>query len=82
MNDKIYKEAKELVCTTLEIPEEELSDDALFVDDLGIDSILIIELKTMFEEKYGIKIDKEDLSDLNSLADIVNYLSARNVAVS
>lgn len=79
MNDRLYTETKALVCEVLEIPEEELEDQALFIEDLGIDSILIIEMKTKFEEKYGIKIEKEELSELNSLLGLVNYLSARNV---
>ncbi len=79
MSEQLYKQAKETVCTTLEVPEDELKDDTLFVDDLNIDSILIIELKTRFEELYNIKIDKEDLSDLASLNDVVKYLTTRNI---
>lgn len=78
-NDKIYKEAKELVCSTLEITPDELNDETLFVDDLGCDSILIIELKTQFEEKYNISIAKQDLEKLISLKDVVNYLTEREV---
>ncbi len=81
MNNPLYCQVKELVCATLEISEDELGDNTLFVDDLGIDSILIIELKTRFEEKYTIDIDKEDLKDLNSMTDIMSYLTARNIEV-
>ena len=79
MDNQLYQQAKSLVCETLEISESELSDNTLFVDDLGIDSILIIELKTQFEETYDIQIDKEDLPNLNSLDDIMAYLTQRNV---
>lgn len=79
MDKTLYQQAKELVCETLEVPETELEDTTLFVDDLCIDSILIIELKTQFEEKYDISIDKEELKNINSLADIMNYLSEKNV---
>jgi len=79
MDDSLYREAKELVCQTLELPPEELGDETLFIDDLGIDSILIIEMKTRFEETYHIKIDKADLPSLNSLLDVVTYLETRNI---
>jgi acyl carrier protein len=79
MDNQLYQQAKSLVCETLEISESDLNDTTLFVDDLGIDSILIIELKTQFEEKYGIQIDKEDLPNLNSLEEIIAYLQQRNV---
>jgi acyl carrier protein len=79
MDQRLYQQAKELVCDTLEIGEAELQDSTHFVDDLGIDSILIIELKTRFEEQYDIAIDKEALKDLNCLTDILGYLTARNV---
>lgn len=79
MATQLYQQAKLLVCETLEIAESELDDTTLFIDDLGIDSILIIELKTRFEEKYGISIGKDDLKNLNSLSDIMSYLVSRNV---
>ncbi|MBU2643905.1 acyl carrier protein [bacterium] len=79
MDDLLYRQARRLVCETLEVSEEVLQDSTLFVDDLGIDSILIIELKTRFEEQYGITIDKEILKDLNCLTDILEYLDSRNI---
>jgi len=77
--EQLYSEVKELICETLEVPETEINDDTHFVDDLGIDSILIIELKTLFEEKYTIQIDKDDLSELTSLAAVMTYLSAKDL---
>ncbi len=79
MSKTLHQQAKQLVCETLEIPENELEDSTHFVDDLCIDSILIIELKTQFEEKYGIEINKEELKTINSLGDIMSYLSQKSV---
>lgn len=79
MDEKLYHQAKTLVCETLEVGAEALQDSTHFVDDLGIDSILIIELKTQFEETYGISIDKEALKDLNRLSDIMDYLVAHKI---
>ena len=76
---ELYSEVKELICETLEVAEDEINDDTHFVDDLGIDSILIIELKTLFEEKYTIAIDKDDLNELTSLAAVMNYLSTKDL---
>lgn len=79
MTEQLYQQARTLVCETLEIETDELNDTTHFVDDLGIDSILIIELKTRFEETYQISIDKEELTELNCLSDIMTYLTARQV---
>ncbi|MBU2514624.1 acyl carrier protein [bacterium] len=79
MEETLYRQAKQLVCETLEISVEELEDSTHFVNDLGIDSILIIELKTRFEEIYHIEINKEELKDLNCLADIIKYLAEKSV---
>ena len=76
---ELYSDVKELICETLEVEAEEINDDTHFVDDLGIDSILIIELKTLFEEKYTIAIDKDDLNELTSLAAVMNYLSTKDL---
>jgi len=77
MSDALYQEVKTLVCEIIEIPEAELGDDTIFVDELGIDSILIIEMKTIFEEKYGIEIDKDELEKFNCLSAIVKYLAEK-----
>ncbi|MCP4298410.1 MAG: acyl carrier protein [Proteobacteria bacterium] len=79
MDDKVYQEAKDLICEVIEVEQEELEDDIRLVEDLGVDSILILELKSEFEKKYSIKIDKENLSELNSLAQITGYLKAQNI---
>jgi len=79
MDECLYRQAKALVCETLEVGEEELQNSTHFVDDLGIDSILIIELKTRFEEQYDITIGKQVLKDLNCLTDIIGYLTERNI---
>jgi acyl carrier protein len=79
MDECLYQQAKALVCETLEVGEEVLQDLTHFVDDLGIDSILIIELKTRFEEQYDMTIGKEVLKNLNCLTDIIGYLAERNI---
>ncbi len=79
MDDKVYQEARDLICEVIEVEQEELEDDIRLVEDLGVDSILILELKSEFEKKYSIKIDKENLSELNSLAQITGYLKAQNI---
>ncbi len=78
MSEKLYQEVKKLVSEIIEMPEEEFEGDTRFVDDLGIDSILIIEMKTIFEEKYGVEIGKDELEQFNCLDAIVNYLAAKN----
>lgn len=79
MEDELYDQAKQLICETLEIPQEDLHDETRLVDDLGVDSILIVELKTRFEERYGIKIPKEILPELNTLGGVVGYLSTQQL---
>ena len=82
MNTELYKQIKDLICQVLEVPEDELGDNTHFIDELGIDSILIIELKTKFEEKYPITIDKDDLNELTSLSSIFNYLTNKKVSAA
>ncbi|MDH4120636.1 MAG: acyl carrier protein [Deltaproteobacteria bacterium] len=77
MAQELVNDAKDVICQTLEIDPAQLGLTTHFVDDLGIDSILIVELKTKFEEKYGIKIPKEDVGSLVTLNDVVAYLTLR-----
>ncbi|MEU9481789.1 acyl carrier protein [Streptomyces sp. NPDC048191] len=50
-----------------DLPEEDLTDTALFVDDLGVDSLMSLEVLVVLERKYGIKLDESQLRSLTCL---------------
>lgn len=71
MNTKI----KEIIAEILDLNAEEISDDASILDDLGADSIAIMEIVMEIEEAFDIEIDTDEIPKLKSVNDIVNFIN-------
>jgi acyl carrier protein len=80
--DDVFALIRERLAEILEIDEGRVTRDARFVDDLDADSLALIELVEILEEELGertvgFKIDDEDLVDLHTVGDAVDYVMAR-----
>ncbi|MDG9715357.1 acyl carrier protein [Streptomyces sp. DH24] len=60
------EELRALVAEALELQVDEITDEARFDEDLGVDSLVSLEISVRLEERYGIRIDENDLSELGS----------------
>ena len=74
INDQIKTEVKNLVAEITEVPLEELKEDAQFVEDLGVDSMMALEVVASIEKKYQKPIPEEKIPTIKSLKDIYNLL--------
>lgn len=72
--DKLKKEIRELVAKISEVPESQLKDSALFVEDLGMDSMMALEVVASIEKKYKIVVPEEAIPTLRSLKDVYSLL--------
>ncbi|MFD8827773.1 acyl carrier protein [Streptomyces sp. NPDC059605] len=70
-------ELRELVADTLDVESSELTDDALFIEELGVDSVVALELLVTLEQRYGVKIPEEELAVLRTFPDIHALLSRK-----
>ena len=61
------EELRALVAEVLEIPLDEVTDDADFIDDLEVDSLSALEIAVQLERKYGVQIDDSELKTISSL---------------
>lgn len=73
----IEDKVKECIVTQLGVNEEEVTPEAAFIDDLGADSLDIVELVMAFEEKFGIEIPDEDAEKIRSVGDAVSYIKEK-----
>lgn len=77
MENNIEMELRSLVAEILEMDEEKISPDANFTQELGMDSMMALEILASAEKKYKIKIPEEHLTKittLNNLADVVRKI--------
>ena len=74
--ETIFKTMQDLIAEQFAIDADEVTMDSSFVDDLGADSVDLVELVMVMEEEFDIgEIDEEDLQSLKTVGDCVRYLS-------
>ena len=57
------------------VPADEVTPNKSFVDDLDIDSLSMVEIAVAAQDKFGVEIPDDQLKDLTTVEDVVNYVS-------
>jgi len=73
--------AKEIIAKELDVEVKQLAPEAKFIEDLGADSLDIVELVMALEEEFGIDIPDEDADKLKTVGDAMEYLKSHAVAL-
>ena len=80
--EEIFKTMQDLIAEQFAIDADEISMDSSFVDDLGADSVDLVELVMAMEEEFDIgEIDEEDLAGLKTVGDCVRDLSQQQAGL-
>ena len=69
-----YDRLKKIVVEQLGVDEEEVKPEATFIDDLGADSLGLVELVLAFEEAFEIDIPDEDTEKIRTVQDAIDYI--------
>ncbi|MBI5905864.1 MAG: acyl carrier protein [Deltaproteobacteria bacterium] len=72
----VDKRVREIVAEQLERDVNEVTNEASFIDDLGADSLDIVELVMKMEEEFGIEIPDEEAEKIKTVNDVVQYITA------
>lgn len=68
------EKVKSIIVEQLGVDEDEVEMDASFTDDLGADSLDIVELVMAFEEEFGIEIPDEEAENISTVRQAVDYI--------
>ena len=71
-----FDKLKEILADVLGIKIEEIKAESKFVDDLGADSLDLVELIMSFEDKFGIEISDEEAEKIISVKDALDYINS------
>ena len=74
------EKVKDIIANELGVEREKLTDGASFIDDLGADSLDIVELVMEFEKEFNIEIPDEDAEKLRNVGDALAYLNGKVTA--
>jgi acyl carrier protein len=75
----VLENLKEIIEEQLNVDKSEITESTTFKDDLGADSLDLFELVMAIEEKYEIEIPSEDLNNIVSVGDVINYLKDKGI---
>jgi acyl carrier protein len=78
-NDKVLDKVAEIIAEQLGVDKAEVKADASFTDDLGADSLDIVELVMALEEEFGMEIPDEDSEKIVKVKDAVDYIKKHAV---
>ncbi len=75
-HDELFSKVKDVIVDQLSVEEDDVTPDASFFDDLGADSLDIVELVMALEDSFGISIPDEDAESIKTVGDAVDYIAA------
>ncbi len=76
-SEEIAERIKSIIAEQLGVGLEEVTPQASFIEDLGADSLDIVELIMALEEEYDMEIPDEDAEKIQSVEDVISYVSSK-----
>jgi acyl carrier protein len=72
--NEVFGQIRKIIVEKFNLEEEEIKLDSSFVEDLGADSLDLVDLIMALEDEFGIKIEEEDTDNLKCIEDVVNFI--------
>ena len=73
----IEEKVKDIIVEQLGVNPEQVTPQASFIEDLGADSLDIVELVMAFGEEFSVEVPDEDAEKLQTVGDVINYIKER-----
>ena len=77
-NEEILAGMAEILNEVADVAPDDVTADKSFTDDLDVDSLSMVEVAMAAEEKFGVKIPDDELPNLKTVGDAINYISNNN----
>ncbi|HIE12333.1 MAG TPA: acyl carrier protein [Desulfotomaculum sp.] len=77
MSVPVFEKVKQIIIQQLGVEEDEVTAGASFIDDLGADSLDLVELVMAFEEEFETEIPDEEAEKIRTVGDAVSYIQER-----
>ena len=74
MASAVESKVREIICEQLGVSDSEVTPEASFIEDLGADSLDIVELVMALEEEYNMEISDDEAEKIRSVQDVVHYI--------
>ncbi len=77
MASAVEAKVREIICEQLGVSESDVTLDASFIEDLGADSLDIVELVMALEEEYDMEISDEEAEKIRTVQDVITYIETQ-----
>ncbi|MCS7066662.1 MAG: acyl carrier protein [Armatimonadota bacterium] len=77
MDRELFERVRKVIVEQLDVREEEVTPDASFTDDLGADSLDLVELVMAFEQEFDVSIAEEEAEQVRTVGDAVRLLAEK-----
>jgi acyl carrier protein len=74
----VFEKVREIIVEQLDVEEDEVKMESSFIDDLGADSLDIVELIMALEEEFDLEIPDEQAEKITTVGDVVDYIKANS----
>ncbi|MGI5853297.1 MAG: acyl carrier protein [Bacillota bacterium] len=74
---QMFEQVRDIVAEQLSVDKNQVTMESRFIEDLGADSLDMVELVMAFEEKLGIQIADEDAENIQTVGDAVKFIEAK-----
>ncbi len=76
-NDEIFEKVKKIIVEQLSVAEDAVTKEASFIDDLGADSLDVVELIMALEEEFDMEIPDADAEKISTVNDVIEYIKEK-----
>ena len=74
----VFEKVKEITAEQLDVDESSITLDTSFINDLEADSLALVQLIMALEEEFDMEIPDEEVDDISTVGDAVNYIHSRS----
>lgn len=75
----MLEKVKKIIADKLNVDGVEITEDTSFKDDLGADSLDLLEVVMAFEDEYGVEIPTEELENITTVGGIIDYMKSKGI---
>ena len=70
----VFEKVRSILCDQLDLDEESVTESSVLTDDLGADSLDLVDLIMTLEEEFDVEISDEDAESVKTVGDVVKYI--------
>ncbi|MDP4087950.1 MAG: acyl carrier protein [Bacillota bacterium] len=74
----VFEKVKEIIADKLSLEADEITLESSFIDDLGADSLDLVELIMALEDEFDLEIPDEEVENITTVANVVEYIKAHS----